>query len=200
MYIDLNFYVYAYCRKSNGTPYYIGKGKNDRAYNKSHRVKVPKDKTKIVIMESNLSEVGALALERFYIKWYGRKDLGTGILINITDGGDGTSGYRRGSPSRETRQKISNTLKNRTLSHEHIQRIGEASKKRRHSEKTKQKMSENMKGNKHSLGHLHSEESKQKMRDKQLDLKPIICPHCNKIGKGGAMTLWHFDNCKEKGI
>ena len=24
------------------------------------------------------------------------------------------------------------------------------------------------------------------------------CPHCGKIGKGGGMTNWHFDNCKKK--
>jgi len=25
-----------------------------------------------------------------------------------------------------------------------------------------------------------------------------ICPHCNKVGKGGAMFRFHFDNCKLK--
>jgi hypothetical protein len=28
----------------------------------------------------------------------------------------------------------------------------------------------------------------------------LICPHCGKEGRGGAMTQWHFDNCKEKDL
>ena len=27
----------------------------------------------------------------------------------------------------------------------------------------------------------------------------MICPHCNKIGRGSAMKQWHFDNCKVGG-
>ena len=102
----LIYYVYAYLRKSDNTPYYIGKGKGNRAYGNHGSLPVPKDTSQIIFLETNLTEVGSLALERRYIRWYGRKDLGTGILRNRTDGGDGTSGR---FVADETRKNISDS-------------------------------------------------------------------------------------------
>ena len=148
-------YVYAYIRKSNGTPYYIGKGTCDRAIEKHGSISVPKDKTKIIILEQNLTEVGALAIERRLIRWFGRKDLGTGILLNRTDGGDGLLGLIPWN-------------KGKTLSEEHKAKLKIARAKQTFSEETRQQMSKSG-GNR--KGTTLSAEAKEKMRISALGRK-----------------------------
>ena len=94
-----NYYVYAYIRAVTskngkaGTPYYIGKGKGGRARAEHKTVRVPKDRSRIVMIRENLIETEALELEISEIAKYGRIDSGTGILRNLTNGGEGSSGW-----------------------------------------------------------------------------------------------------------
>ena len=91
----IRFYTYAYLRVDR-TPYYIGKGKGRRLYEKHQKgISVPKDKSRIIYLKQNLTEEEAFKQEKYMIAVLGRKDLGTGILHNRTDGGEGSSGAVR---------------------------------------------------------------------------------------------------------
>jgi hypothetical protein len=92
IYTDTNYYVYLYLREDM-TPYYVGKGK-DKRYCAKHNVPVPPPE-RIIFYMTNLSDTDAKNIEKELIQQYGRKDLGTGILRNLTDGGEGNNPWAR---------------------------------------------------------------------------------------------------------
>ena len=89
-----DFYTYAYLRE-DGTPYYIGKGRGRRIKIRGGRcISPPDDPSRIIFLKQNLTEQEAFRHEIYMIFVFGRKNLGTGILRNLTNGGDGFTGGR----------------------------------------------------------------------------------------------------------
>lgn len=97
-----DFYVYAWLRPC-GTPFYIGKGRGRRASQAKapgnilfrrtvEKIRGGGGEPIIVKWQEGLREEDALSLESAYIKLFGRKDICTGVLSNLTDGGEGTAG------------------------------------------------------------------------------------------------------------
>ena len=139
------FYTYMWLRY-DGTPYYIGKGTGNRAYYRAERkgVNPPADRDRILIQDWP-TEDDAFEAEKFLIVLFGRKDIGTGILHNRSDGGEGPFGFKRPPRSEqhnarqrsaqlgkklseEQKKKISIALKGKKkppFSEEHRRKIGE---------------------------------------------------------------------------
>lgn len=160
------YYTYAYLRE-DGTPYYIGKGKGKRSYQK-HNGFYPPPKERILLLKQNLTEDEAFRHEVYMIFIFGRKDLGNGILYNKTNGGRGCSHKIMTEQDRYNRSK---GRFGKPLSESHKKRISESNKgtpktmtekrkqsdiekglrargkkKKKFSEETKRKISEATKG------------------------------------------------------
>ena len=160
----MEYYTYAYLREDR-TPYYIGKGKGKRLYKRTKRdIKPPKDKTRIMFLKQNLTEEEAFKHEIYMIAVFGRKDLGTGILRNKTDGGDGVSGYIFTETQRQAVIKSNKKRKGWKLTEEVKRELSERAKGRKLTEEAKQKLSEKAKLR---VGWKHTQEAKIKMSKSQ---------------------------------
>lgn len=134
--------VYSHREEGSQNPsYYIGKGKGrrpmahfwedslrKRSYKNNIIAKAFHEGRKIFveILYKGLSDELACALEMYLIAHFGRKNTRTGVLTNLTDGGDGTSGA--------------------ILSEEHKRQIGERHRGKNHTDESKRLISESLKG------------------------------------------------------
>jgi len=135
--------VYRHRRLDKNEVFYVGIGKKEsRAFDMVHRNHIWKgiksrSEVDVEIVASDLSWELACELEQLMISEYGRIDLHTGSLANLTDGGEGTIGIKHSQESKdkransnrgkkrtqETRLKISQALTGKKLSEQHIENL-----------------------------------------------------------------------------
>jgi hypothetical protein len=183
-----NFYVYLHVNAQTNEIFYVGKGNGNRANARTRRSDrwksyVNKYGYHVHIVKDCLSNEDALELEELIIKLLGRKDNGSGPLINMTDGGEGGKGK---IPSPETRLKMSIAAKGRKMSNEQKKKLSDANKGKSHSAESRKKQSDSLKktfstghpskgrtlSEKHKanigkgvIGNTHSEETKQRISE-----------------------------------
>jgi hypothetical protein len=149
-----DFYVYAWLRP-DGKPFYIGKGRRgrDRSEKTNNslfmrtlaKLRRSGHEPVVVRLHECLDEKEAHRLECLEIAKYGRRNIGTGILTNLTDGGEGVAGW---VPSEETRAKLRLAHTGKVLSPEHRAKVLHIVSNR--SAETRAKMSASQKGRKHT--------------------------------------------------
>jgi len=129
-----NHCVYIHFRADDGIVFYVGKGIRNRARDMKKRSKfwhsvAKKHGVGVSIVKKGLKESEANELERRLIAQYGRRDLGTGTLVNMTDGGEGVTGRIgvRFQHTNEAKAKISAAAKGKVLSPDHLKKLISAS-------------------------------------------------------------------------
>jgi hypothetical protein len=157
------YYLYRHIRLDNNAPFYIGIGTkpknatnseycrstthNSRSTYWKNITAKTKYEVEILLESDDYEFVKQKEIE--FIALYKRIDCCEGILVNMTDGGDGTINR---VCSEETRNKISITNTGRVLSPETIMKIIE--------------------NRKSTLGYKHTEENKAKMSELKKGIKP----------------------------
>jgi len=201
--------LYRHIRTDKNEPFYIGIGSNiKRAYSKSgrsifwERIVAKTDYEVEILLESDDYEF-IKQKEIEFIALYGRRDLGKGTLVNLTDGGEGMLGNLPTIKTREklskarfgfkhteeTKDKISNSLKYNNRSDRGLKissslKEFHKSNKKFQTQETKNKISNSMMGKKHSI------ESKEKMKNSK-GIKIL----CTKTGlKWSSITKCAKDN------
>ena len=170
-----NCILYRHIRLDKNEPFYIGISNNvRRPYNSTLRNNIwksiaSKTEYRVDILFDDLTWEEACDKEKEFIKLYGRINTQTGILSNMTNGGDGSLGnkFMLGKKlSKETKDKISYGNKGKKLSEETKNRIGKSNTGKTRSESVRSNLSNKHKGKK------LSDEVKEKISDGNKGKRP----------------------------
>jgi hypothetical protein len=160
---EARFYVYVHRQADTGEVFYVGKGKDRRAWSLSNRNRhwreiVAVHGLTVEVAVSELSENDAFEHERRLIELH----RATAVrLANLTTGGQGISGCKRPPESEETRAKKRASALGRPMSPEAIAKTAAFHTGRKRGPETLAKMSASLKGK--NVGREYSNETRAKL-------------------------------------
>jgi len=160
------YYVYGHFIPGEDTPFYIGKGTGRRYKKTDNRNKwwkhiAEKYGYESRILQEGLTDEEACKLEKQLIVQYGRRDLNTGVLVNLTDGGETSQGYKLTDEQKLQRGKNSKRMwAEKSKEERHIIRMTDWQTR---SDEQKEVHKENTKKNRKYVP--LSEDTKRKIRE-----------------------------------
>lgn len=205
------FYVYELIDPLTMLPFYVGKGYANRMYVHVKRVrqgrvrnvqlfKVIKNllncKHDVIYKKvlENVDELRAIQKEIELISFYGKRSNG-GILVNITDGGEGCSGYKH---TDATKDKLSQLSKGRRLTLEQRKTLSDALKESQKHSNTMKSDQYRQNLSKALKGRVFSEQHKQHIRDIARNKQDSsVCERCNRVFKSSTAFGKHKKSCND---
>jgi len=193
-------YVYKHTRLDTNEVFYIGIG-NDLEYKRAYDVRngrnahwkrvINKTEYTVEIIEDCIDREIACEREKYWINFYGRRDLNEGTLVNMTDGGDGGDTIT-GHPNRiEILKKKSDSAKGRVVSDEIRLKISKAHKGISMIDKYGEERALEMKRKmaEASTGRIISEETRRKLSEASKNISEKTRSKLSEASK-----LWHSNN------
>ena len=191
------YYTYGHYKADSKELFYIGKGKGNRAHERDSRSDfwrniVNKHDYTVEIFADWPTEKEAFEHEKFLIECF--RELT--VLCNLTNGGDGCSGYVWTEEQKSKLKDRTPPMLGKSWSKEVKKKIGAAQKGRKrgsHSSEHSEKIAKALKNKPKSQLHI------EKMRVNAIQQGKVLrtCPHCGHQNYGVNIFRWHFDNCKE---
>jgi hypothetical protein len=182
-------YVYRHIRLDKNLPFYIGIG-TSKYYNRAYRYKnrselwkkvAHKGGYEVEILMDNLTWEQACEKEKEFIALYGRINIKTGCLANLTDGGEGALNL---VITKEHREKVAESNRNRVFTDEQKMKMSILMRERNKDPELRAKITNGIRNSEKAKlsarntglkckGRRLSEETKRKISDSHKK-KPVM--------------------------
>ena len=221
--------VYRHRREDNGDVFYVGIGVNKkRAFSLLSRNKFWKDMIKnhiykVEIVSDNINWKEACQIEKYLISFYGRRDLGLGTLVNLTDGGEGIPGCKK-IITEEFKEKCRENMSGLTWEErfgkekadilkanmaeraksegrltEYVKKNGAPCKGRKLGPCTEERNKNASIALKKAFKNISQKKKDSRRKNFKINnptKRKVICEHCSKEIGYSHYKQWHGDKCK----